>query len=118
MLRGPIVGALSLLLALAVGACGAPATAPVGPGANTNGDVDVAITGSSFVPANVSVRAGAHVRWINREGVTHTVTFDDAVDSGRMSSGSTFTRGFPTAGTFSYHCSIHPTMKGTVTVTP
>jgi plastocyanin len=118
MLRGPIVGALSLLVALEVGACGAPATVPGGPGANTTEDVDVEITRSSFVPANVSVRAGAHVRWINRDGVTHTVTFGDGVHGGRMSSGSTFTRGLPTAGTFPYRCSIHPTMNGAVTVTP
>ena len=58
------------------------------------------------------------MRWVNRDGVTHTVTFDDGVDSGRMSGGSTYTRGFPAAGTFPYHCSIHPTMSGTVTVTP
>jgi plastocyanin len=98
MLRGPIVGALSLLVMLEVGACGAPASVPGGPGPDTFGDEDVEITGSCFVQASVSVHAGAHVRWINRDGATHTVTFDDGVDSGRMSSGSTFTRGFHAAG--------------------
>ena len=58
------------------------------------------------------------MRWVNRDGVTHTATFDDGVDSGRMSGGSTFTRGFPAAGTYPSNCSIHPTMNGTVTVTP
>jgi plastocyanin len=118
MLRGPIRGALPLLVALEVGGCGAPATVPGDPGANTSGDVNVAIMGSSFAPSSVSARAGANVRWTNHDDVTHTVTFNDGVDSGRMSSGSTFTRGFPAVGTFRYHCSIHQAMNGTVTVTP
>ena len=116
--RSAALGALSLAVALVASACGVPTSVPTGTGGNTTRDIDIAITGSSYAPGNVSIRAGAQVRWVNRDGDTHTVTFDDGVDSGRMSGGSTFTRRFPAAGTFPYHCSIHPTMNGTVTVAP
>jgi plastocyanin len=105
------------VLTVVVSACGGPPSEPAGSGGSTTIDIDVAIEGSAFAPANVSIHVGAQVRWTNRDGDTHTVTFDDGVDSGRMSSGSTFTRGFPAAGTFHYHCSIHPAVNGTVTVT-
>ena len=43
-------------------------------------------------------------------------------DKGRFTSGGVRASGqyrhtFPKAGTFSYHCDVHPTMRGTVTVT-
>jgi plastocyanin len=37
-------------------------------------------------------------------------------DSGSVAPGGTFSMTFPTAGTFPYHCGIHPNMVGTVTV--
>jgi plastocyanin len=53
------------------------------------------------------------------EPTAHTVTFDDgSADSGNLAPGSTFDHTFATAGTFAYHCAIHSSMHGTVTVTP
>jgi plastocyanin len=106
------------MVALAVTACGVPTGLPAGTGENPTPDAHVAITRSSYEPANISIRTGGQVRWVNRDHLTHTVTFQNGVDSGRMSRGSTFTRGFPVAGTFPFYCSIHPAMNGTVTVTP
>jgi plastocyanin len=113
-----IYGALSPMGALVVSGGGGPTSEPASTGESKAGDIDIAITGSAHAPANVSVRAGAQVRWVKRDGVTSTVTFDDGVDSGRMSGGSTLTRGFPLAATFPYHCSISTAMNGTVTVAP
>lgn len=81
-----------------------------------NGSVSIA--SFAFSPDSVTVNAGESVTWTNNQaGVTHTVTSDTgAFDSGGMSGGGTFQQTFPTAGTYAYHCSIHPTMQGTVTV--
>ena len=38
------------------------------------------------------------------------------LDSNDLATSATFTQTFSTAGTFSYHCKIHSTMKATVTV--
>jgi plastocyanin len=50
----------------------------------------------------------------------HSATSDDPMgwDTGILASGASATITFPTAGTFPYHCSIHPDMLGTVDVAP
>jgi plastocyanin len=71
-----------------------------------------------FTPPSVSVSVGDSVTWENTTDATHTVTSDDGteLDSGSVTDGKTFKHTFSTAGTFSYHCSIHPYMTGTVIV--
>ena len=55
--------------------------------------------------------------WTNNDPVAHTVTSDNGVfASGNLSPGATFSYTFNTAGTYSYHCSIHTYMVGTVAV--
>jgi plastocyanin len=50
--------------------------------------------------------------------VTHDITADDSsFTSGNLPAGQTF-QTTSSQGTFTYHCAIHPRMKGTVTVTP
>ncbi len=50
-------------------------------------------------------------------GNQHSVSADDSsFESCLQGAGSTFTTTFVKAGTYAYHCSIHPQMKGTVTV--
>jgi plastocyanin len=71
----------------------------------------------AFQPADIAVSVGATVTWTNQDGFGHTVTADDSsFDSGTMAGGATFSQAFATAGTFAYHCKIHPSMHGTVTV--
>jgi plastocyanin len=43
------------------------------------------------------------------------VTFDDGVASPTQSDG-TYSRTFAAAGTYTYHCTVHPSMTGTITV--
>jgi plastocyanin len=81
---------------------------------------DVLVQNDRFSPTTLSVTAGTAVTWAwDSDGQTHTVTSDDgsSFNSDQKSSG-TFQHTFATAGTFAYHCQIHPTiMKGTITVT-
>jgi len=78
----------------------------------------VSIKDMAFSPANITVKKGSTVTWTNNDGFTHTVTGDNGgPDSGDLASGKTYQFTFDTVGTFSYHCSIHSNMTGTVTVT-
>jgi plastocyanin len=50
--------------------------------------------------------------------VSHTITADNGSwDSGSLGKGQSFSQVFTQAGTFTYHCAVHPSMKGTVVVT-
>jgi plastocyanin len=77
----------------------------------------VSIQDFFFSPANVNVAAGTTVTWVNDGNVAHTVTSDDGqFDSGVLMPGDSYTVVFNGRGTITYHCSIHPSMTGSVTV--
>ena len=77
----------------------------------------VSIINMSFSPATLTVAVGTTVTWTNNDNMTHTVTSDaSGFDSGNITMGSKYSRVFSAAGTFTYHCTIHPTMKGTIIV--
>ncbi len=82
-------------------------------------EVHVTISGYAFTPARVTVRPGDTVVWTNRDTVPHTVTaVGGGFGSEALDTGGSFTRVFPQAGSFGYHCAIHPEMQGTVLVSP
>jgi Copper binding proteins, plastocyanin/azurin family len=69
----------------------------------------------SFSPATVTVDAGDSVTWTNGGREPHTAT-GDGFDTGRLGPGESGSASFSRAGSFSYVCSIHPNMQGTVRV--
>ncbi len=71
-----------------------------------------------FSPKALTVNVGATVTWKNITSVAHTVTSDDGTsfNSGNVPAGGTFTFTFTKAGSFAYHCDIHPYMKATIVV--
>ena len=80
-------------------------------------DQAVSISGLAFHPPTVTVNVGDTVTWTNNDGVSHTATADGgSFDTGTIGSGSSASETFNTAGTFAYHCTIHPTMQGSVVV--
>jgi plastocyanin len=91
----------------------------VGAGIALAADRSVAISGFSFSPSQITVAVGDRITWTNSDAQAHTATADDnSWDAGTVSgSGGTASVTFATAGVFPYHCAIHPTMTGTVTVT-
>ncbi len=126
--------AILVVFSLALAACGssasspaattAPTTAPVASaaapsdaGGGGGGGNAVTIQNFAFGPADLTVAVGTTVTWTNMDSATHTVTADDgSFDSNNLATSATFTQTFSTAGTFTYHCKIHSTMKATVTV--
>jgi plastocyanin len=77
----------------------------------------VTISGFAFAPASIMVTLGDSVTWTNNDSVTHTVTADDnSFSSGDLAPGATYSFTFTKAGTFPYHCSIHPNMTASVVV--
>jgi plastocyanin len=122
-------GRIAITLAvtlLVVAACssGGSSTAPSAPAsqapasqAPAAGGSAVAISGFAYQPAALSVAVGSTVTWTNADSTSHTVTADDdSFKSDTLGKDATFSQTFSTAGTFAYHCAIHPSMKATVTV--
>ena len=103
---------------LAAVSCGSSYQTTTTPPATTQTQSNaVTIQNFAFTPSNLNVSVGTKVTWTNKDSTTHTVTSDTgAFDSGSVNSGGTFSFTFSTKGTFNYHCSIHTTMHGTITV--
>ena len=92
----------------------------MGSGYTGGSTAGVAISGYAFSPSSVAFPGsnGVTVTWTNHDGVAHTVTDGSlAFDSGSIAPGASFQFTFPsTVMTYSYHCSIHPTMTGSIVV--
>jgi len=76
----------------------------------------VSISNSSFAPPSLNIKAGTKVVWKNEDSLPHTVTFD-GFGSQTLNQNDQYEYTFSQTGTYSYKCSIHPSMQGTVTVT-
>ena len=112
-MRGLIVGGGVTLAFLAAPAWGATK--------------DVTVEDFDFSPANITITQGDRVTW-TFEGENHSVTSDsdsaEKFDSDPGNpfplhpAGTKYSHDFFKAGSFSYHCKVHSSMTGTVTVTP
>jgi plastocyanin len=102
---------VAVVVAGVVALSATPAAPAGGPGAR------VAIGFSDYSPATIDVLAGETVEWSNDSVRNHTVTADGgAFDSGTLPVGGGFTRMFEEAGSFPYHCQLHPSIRGEVDV--
>ncbi|MDQ6858401.1 MAG: cupredoxin domain-containing protein [Chloroflexota bacterium] len=114
------IRAISALFGIAalLAACSPAATAA--PAAPAAAAVNIDIQGFRF-PANTDVAKGTKVTWTNKDSTGHTVSSGtppnkDGKFDGQVAAGGTFSFTFTDTGTFTYFCSIHTTMTGTVTV--
>lgn len=78
-------------------------------------DPGVTIRDFSFGPSAVTIHVGETITWTNDGPTAHTAT-GSGFDTGILSRGRSASHTFTSAGTFSYHCTLHPFMKGTVIV--
>jgi plastocyanin len=78
----------------------------------------VSIANFKFVPASLTVKLGTKVTVTNNDSTAHTFTADngDSFDTGHIDPTASMTVVLSEAGTFKYHCSIHPFMHGTLVV--
>ena len=77
----------------------------------------VRIVDFSFTPPTIDVPVGTKVTWTNAGPSNHTVTANDgSFDSGTIQRNGSYSFTPTKAGTFAYHCSIHPTMQATLIV--
>ncbi|HUQ64123.1 MAG TPA: plastocyanin/azurin family copper-binding protein [Acidimicrobiales bacterium] len=125
MTRKAITAIAGFALLFGVSACGGSgddkAAAPTESSASASGN-QVTIKTFAFQPKPAKVKVGDSVTWTNADDILHTVTsgtrgnpdgkFDQKLDG--VGAKAMFT--FANAGTFSYHCSIHPGMDATVEV--
>jgi plastocyanin len=120
--------ALAGTLVVGLTACGssskgaaAPPAAPTDLRGQTAVDIDA--TGNQFSPADIVIDAGTKVTWHNKDAVTHNIKKSaDAVDFGgnfgtdSFGPTKTYSFTFTKPGTFTYTCTIHTLMNGTITV--
>jgi len=117
-----LVGACSSSSSTTAPSAAAPSAAPTAAasagGGGASSTAAVSIKNFAFNPTPITVSSGGTVNWTNDDTTTHTVTFDDAsiTSSGNVDAGGKFSATFAKAGSYTYHCKIHPTMLGTVTV--
>jgi len=79
--------------------------------------VGVSMKSVSYAPASISASVGDTIVWTNEDILTHTVTADTAKwDSGDLPARKQYRLVVKAKGTISYHCELHPTMKGSVVV--
>jgi plastocyanin len=80
-------------------------------------EVEIEIEDFAFTPATVTVKVGMTVKWSNKDKVQHTVTGDDGTwGSAPLNKGDDFLFTFTQEGTYTYHCSPHRSMTGTIVV--
>jgi plastocyanin len=94
-------------------------TAPIGRQLQTDDGSPagtVVVKHTAFTPTSFTITAGQAMLWNFDDGsLVHRIT-GDGFDSGPKTTGF-FSHTFGAPGRFAYHCSIHPAMTGTITVT-
>jgi plastocyanin len=105
--------ALIAVLALALGLAACSSSSK-----SSSGSADITISGTAFSDVK-PVKAGATVTVKNEDGFAHTVTADNGeFNTNNIDGGKTVTFTAPsTPGSYKFHCNIHSSMHGTLTVT-
>jgi plastocyanin len=109
-----------LLATVAIAACASiasltPALAVAPPRAHAARTTTVTLKDISFKKSTVKITKGASVKWVWKDGDTpHNVTF--ATKHSKTQKSGSYTLRFARAGTYTYHCTIHPGMNGKVVV--
>lgn len=84
----------------------------------------VSLENFTFKPSTLTIKKGDIIRFTNHDDVPHQVASDPhpihtnapILNGPVINKGETFIVGFAAAGTYTYHCHLHPNMKGTIVV--
>ena len=97
-----------------------PQTLPQATPTQVAGLNSVMIQNFAFSPATLTIKTGSTVTWMNQDGAPHQIASDPgsvvAFTSESLAYGASFQFTFNQTGTYSYYCTIHPSMKGTIIV--
>jgi plastocyanin len=99
---------------------GTPTAAPAITTTASVSDNTIVIQNMAYNPAQITVKAGSIVRWVNKDTVPHSVVFTDPAipSSGILAPGQAYASVILNkAGIYNYSCSIHPQMHGSIVVT-
>ena len=81
------------------------------------GEVLVSIENFAFSPADIQATVGQTITFTNGDSAPHTATLDDdSCGTPNIGTGSSDGLIFTAAGTYPFHCAVHPVMTGTITV--
>lgn len=93
----------------------APSPTAGGSSASTTVSIVGTLGAQSFTPNPASATQGATIAWVNNDGVTHRIVMDDGSgDTGNIAPGSSSQALKLNAAGARYHCSIHPSMVGSI----
>jgi plastocyanin len=85
--------------------------------ARAAGDPGVTIADFKFTPGTTTVHVGDTVTWVNNGPSQHSATANNgSFNTGVLKKGQSGSHTFAQAGTFTYFCSVHPFMHGTIVV--
>lgn len=80
----------------------------------------IVIKDFTFNPANLTIKTGTPVTWVNQDGAVHQIDSDSKIPvafvSDSLAHGASFRFVFTQPGSYTYHCIYHPTMKGAIIV--
>jgi plastocyanin len=95
-------------------------TTPAGTGASASASIvngAFGLTTTAFSPNPLSVPVGTTITWINNDVTTHNATATGgSFATGSIAPGGSASVKLQTAGSFVYHCTIHPGMVATINV--
>lgn len=112
-----LAGILAVTALVATAACGSDSDQGTGAADNQEPNT-VVVQDIAFKPKTVSVKAGDTVTWrFADKGIPHDVVADDESFKSDKQDSGVFEHTFDKPGTFSYICTVHPGMNGTVEVT-
>lgn len=115
MIKKIILPVLILFTVLGLGAFCSKTTTPSPEGVQSK----VTIQNNLFSPTTIELPINSTVTWDNLDNTEHQIISDGnlpALESGVLQPNETFVFTFSQSGVYSYHCNIHPEMKGTITI--
>ena len=114
--------AAALTIATSCGSSNSTPTSPTNSGNNNTGTPITIVSGAltlsttAYNPNPLTISAGTMVTWTNKDSTTHTATSDSGLFDGTVAPTAQFSFTFANKGTFTYHCTLHPNMVGSVVV--
>ena len=105
--------AIALVAALGLPSCGSGPDAAVAPPPTTH---TITLEAVAFKPADLTLKPGDIVVWVNKDPFPHTATAKDVFDSKEIAADKRWSFTATKTGEFPYTCTYHPTMKGVLRV--